>query len=57
MLNELQRPTLTMSLDVEIPEVPVLNHNMGKVEEFSKDSKNMMISVSGSPFIYVASNT
>lgn len=37
MLNELQRPTLTMSLDVEIPEVPVLNHNMGKVEEFSKE--------------------
>lgn len=37
MLNELQRPTLEISLDVDIPEVPVLEHNMGRVEQFSEE--------------------
>ena len=34
MLNELKRPTLDISLDVEIPEIAPLEHQLGIVEEF-----------------------
>lgn len=35
MLNELERPSLKVSLDVEIPDIPELKHDLRKVEEFS----------------------
>lgn len=37
MLNELERPTLKVSLDVDIPEIPTLQHDMDKVEMFAKE--------------------
>lgn len=36
-MNELERPTLTVDLDLVIPEIPVLKHNMGIVENFSEE--------------------
>lgn len=37
MLNELKRPTLDISLDVDIPEIAPLEHQLGIVEEFVKE--------------------
>lgn len=35
MLNELERPSLTVDLSLDLPKVPKLEHQLGKVEEFS----------------------
>ena len=32
-MNELARPTLQVDLDVEIPKIPVLEHNLGVVPQ------------------------
>lgn len=37
MLNELERPTLKVSLDVEIPKLEPLKHDMDKVEIFANE--------------------
>ena len=36
-MNELARPTLQVDLDVEIPKIPVLEHNLGVVESFATE--------------------
>ena len=36
-MNELARPTLQVDLDVEIPKIPVLDHNLGVVESFATE--------------------
>lgn len=36
-MNELARPTLQVDLDVEIPEIPTLEHNLGLVENFANE--------------------
>lgn len=40
MLNELERPSLQISLDVDIPNIAPLEHNLGKVEEFANKLAN-----------------
>lgn len=35
MLNELDRPTLKVTLDVDIPEIKPIKHELAKVEEFA----------------------
>lgn len=34
MLNEIKRPSLDVTLEVEIPEIPTIKHDLAKVEEF-----------------------
>ena len=36
MLNELERPTLNISLDLDIPKMEPLKHDLDKVEVFAK---------------------
>lgn len=36
MLNELDRPTLKVTLDVDIPEIKPIKHELAKVEDFAK---------------------
>lgn len=36
MLNELERPSLKVTLDVDIPEMKPIKHELNKVEEFAK---------------------
>jgi prophage DNA circulation protein len=36
MLNELDRPSLKVTLDVDIPEMKPIKHELDKVEEFAK---------------------
>lgn len=36
MLNELERPSLKVTLDVDIPEMKPIKHELDKVEEFAK---------------------
>lgn len=36
MLNELERPTLNISLDIEIPKMEPIKHDLDKVEVFAK---------------------
>lgn len=35
MLNELKRPSLDITLEVDIPEIQPIKHDLGKVEEFA----------------------
>lgn len=37
MINELQRPSLTVSLELDIPHMPKVEHEMAKVEIFSTE--------------------
>ena len=34
MLNEIKRPSLDVTLEVEIPEIQPIKHDLAKVEEF-----------------------
>ena len=37
MLNEIERPSLNVSLDIEIPKMPSIKHDLDKVEKFVND--------------------